>query len=493
MKRRRFGSTRAKSLAQLGVVALALASALTAALAPGTSTQAATSVAVFVGYADSKRAGVEFPNPWAASPNVTFDGCTPVSACTFDGGALRLENDGSTAIHVDQLTVHLGACVYTWAGSHYPVALSPGASLVATQRASGAAPGCTGPDPALFDSSDIPSPGTCSNDGIVPALDVTIDGVTTSYTDSGQVLNTGGTDPGSCSGANESTQWVRIGSKPCPGLGLTLAPATQTHPVGATARVSATFANACGSPLSGVLVDFKVTAGPNAGATGSAITDPTGTASFTYSSSVQGTDTLQATVTNAVGFTTTSNTVLATWTLEFAPGGGSFVIGNVNAELGARVNFWGSRWAWHNPLSGGSAPRSFKGFADQPAAPACGQHWSAAPGNSTPPPDGPLPGLMAVIVTSSVHQTGSEISGDIVEIVMVKTGSGYEPNPGHAAWGTIVAVVCGSSGGATAASSPSPAPASPSATTPPGSVTAPTSGGGRHHGPPTPPGLKRHS
>ncbi|HEX9095549.1 MAG TPA: hypothetical protein VF990_05540, partial [Candidatus Dormibacteraeota bacterium] len=56
---------------------------------------------------------------------------------------------------------------------------------------------------------------------------------------------------------------------------------------------------------------------------------------------------------------------------------------------------------------------------------------------------GPLPALMAVIVTSSSQQSGSKISGDIVEIVIVKTDPGYEPNPGHAGTGTVLAALCG--------------------------------------------------
>jgi hypothetical protein len=275
-------------------------------------------------------------------------------------------------------------------------------------------------------------------------VDVTVDGTTTSQTDTGQVLNTGGVDPGICGGTNESTEWVKIGSKPCPGQTLALAPATQTHPVTTSATVTATFTNACGSPLSGVLVNFKVTSGPNAGLTGMAVTDANGNAAFTYSSALQGTDTVQASVTNTVGFTTTSNTVTVTWTIEFAPGGGSFVIGNRDAVLGNTVNFWGAQWAKHNSLSGGPAPRSFKGFAEAPATPACGQGWNTDPGNSTPPPDGPLPVLMAVIVTSSSHKSGSTISGNTVAIVLVRTDPGYQPNPGHAATGTVVSVVCGS-------------------------------------------------
>lgn len=426
-----------------GAVALVAASAVVSVSSPATQVLAASSISVFVGYADSARAGGEFPNPWNGGPNVTFDGCSPQSACTFDAGAIRIRNDSATTAVVDQVNVHLGDCRYTWGGPMYGVSLAPGASLIATQRSSRGASGCTGPDPSTFDSSDIPGTGTCTNDGILPTVDVTVDGATSSYTDSGQVLNTGGFDPAACTGTDESTQWVRIGSRPCPGQTLSLAPPAQTESVGATATVSAVLTDSCGDPLSDVVVRFSIPSGPNAGETGSAVTSDAGSAVFSYTSSATGTDSVQASVTNAVGFTRTSNPVTVTWTIVFAPGGGSFVVGDGNAALGSTVTFWGSQWAWHNSVSGGLAPRSFKGFADEPATPTCGEVWTSEPGNSTPPPEGPLPELMAVIVTSAVHQTGPEVSGDIAEIVVVRTDSDYRPNPGHPAGGTVVAVICG--------------------------------------------------
>jgi hypothetical protein len=125
---------------------------------------------------------------------------------------------------------------------------------------------------------------------------------------------------------------------------------------------------------------------------------------------------------------------------SFAPGGGSFVISGQNAVIGNSVTFWGAQWAKDNSLIGGSAPDSFKGFAENPTTPSCGAAWSADPGNSTPPPDGPLPAFMAVIVTSSADKSGSTISGNTVQIVIVQTDPGYAPNPGHAGTGTVVAV-----------------------------------------------------
>jgi hypothetical protein len=128
--------------------------------------------------------------------------------------------------------------------------------------------------------------------------------------------------------------------------------------------------------------------------------------------------------------------------VSFAPGGGSFVIGDKNAVIGKSVTFWGAQWWKRNSLSGGKAPATFKGFAKSPFTPACGTGWIAKPGNSTPPPAGPLPALMGVIVTSSAHQKGSTTTGNTVHIVIVQTNPGYAPGPGHAGTGTVVAIVC---------------------------------------------------
>ncbi|MGA2806072.1 MAG: hypothetical protein ABSF89_17070 [Acidimicrobiales bacterium] len=49
---------------------------------------------------------------------------------------------------------------------------------------------------------------------------------------------------------------------------------------------------------------------------------------------------------------------------------------------------------------------------------------------------------MGVIVSSSITQSGSTISGNTPDIVVVKTNSGYAPDPGHAGTGTVVAQVC---------------------------------------------------
>jgi uncharacterized repeat protein (TIGR01451 family) len=121
-------------------------------------------------------------------------------------------------------------------------------------------------------------------------------------------------------------------------------------------------------------------------------------------------------------------------------GNGAFVVGD-NSATGS-VYFWGSQWASTNNLSGGAAPSSFKGFAKQPGAPSCGASWSTDPGNSAPPPAGPPPNYIAVIVTSKSTKSGSQISGNIAHIVVVKVNAGYSSDPGHPGTGTVVGTIC---------------------------------------------------
>ena len=137
--------------------------------------------------------------------------------------------------------------------------------------------------------------------------------------------------------------------------------------------------------------------------------------------------------------TTSPCTILV---FAFAPGGGSFAIGDNNRANGTAVTFWGAQWAKQNSLSGGGAPSSFKGFAINPATPTCNTGWNTDPGNSSSPPAGPLPAFMGVIAAGSAGQSGSQISGTTPHIVVVQTAGGYAPNPGHAGTGTVVAQAC---------------------------------------------------
>jgi hypothetical protein len=47
-----------------------------------------------------------------------------------------------------------------------------------------------------------------------------------------------------------------------------------------------------------------------------------------------------------------------------------------------------------------------------------------------------------VIVSDKIEKLGMAIQGDTVNVVLVKTNPGYEPNPGHKGTGTVVRTIC---------------------------------------------------
>ena len=153
-----------------------------------------------------------------------------------------------------------------------------------------------------------------------------------------------------------------------------------------------------------------------------------------------GIHTVTVTIDDAGGSTVTTTTT----TLSFGyASGGTFVIGDGNAGLGNGVTFWGAQWWKDNTLSGGRAPASFKGFADTPNRIAsCGTGWSTSTGGSSGPPS-TVPSYMVVAVASKASQSGSQISGNSPELVVVRTDDGYGPTPGHTGTGHVVAVICG--------------------------------------------------
>lgn len=224
---------------------------------------------------------------------------------------------------------------------------------------------------------------------------------------------------------------------------LTATPACPaTSVINSFTGTTATFTDAA-SPF-GTLSDFSATINWGDGTTtAGTVTGADGgpyTVSGSHTYATTGNFLITTTINDLGGSTVTTS--CNTLGFAFAPGGGSFVIGDKNAAIGNSVTFWGAHWAKTNSLSGGSAPSSFKGFAENPTAPSCLAGWSTDTGSSTPPPAGPLPTFMGVIVTSSADQSGSTISGNNVEIVIVQTNPGYAPDSGHAGTGTVVAVVC---------------------------------------------------
>lgn len=418
-------------------------------IAGTTPAAASTGIQVFVAYADSLRPDpANFPIPWYGSTNTIFYGCHPVTSCEYDGGAVRVVNNTGSTVPVNDIALHINNCTYTgWWPDSQAVTLPAGWDLIVTQLQSGAGNGCTGPTPTQMDMSDIGPNGAdyannCTRNTLSWSVDVTTNNVTTSYTDSGQVLNTGGLDASTyCGFTNESIQWTVVGTGPCRGVSLSLSPATQTHVIGQTATIVGTFTNSCGQPLSDVPVNFVAATGPNAGFADSRITDANGNASLPYTSTRLGTDTWSASVANLGGIIPSKNSVTVTW-IGFAPGGGAFVISDLHAARGGLQYWWGAQWWKKDPFSNGTlAPASFKGFEKSDPLPACGDTWTTRPGNSPHPP-ATVPAVMAVIVASHVTKKGSVINGNILHIVLVDTRAGYGPNPGHPGTGVIVGVVC---------------------------------------------------
>lgn len=119
---------------------------------------------------------------------------------------------------------------------------------------------------------------------------------------------------------------------------------------------------------------------------------------------------------------------------------GAMVIGDLEVGLTNPVEFWGSSWATANPMSGGDGPNAFKGFASNTSTvpPVCGVNYTSRPGNSGVPPDA-VPSYMGIYVSTSVTMHGAISTGDIFEIVVVRTNPGYDGNPGHPGTGMLVA------------------------------------------------------
>lgn len=138
-----------------------------------------------------------------------------------------------------------------------------------------------------------------------------------------------------------------------------------------------------------------------------------------------------------------SNNGAQTLIFAFPSATGNFVIGDLNAQVGNQVTFWGAQWETLNSMSGGPSNNGFKGWENQNSAnpPRCGGTWTTDPGNSSGPPS-TIPSYMGVIVSSAISKSGSNITGNIRKIVIVRTNAGYDSNAGHAGTGTVVAVFC---------------------------------------------------
>ena len=295
-------------------VAVAPQGLFAATVAAGSS---AGGLNVSVGYAEDKETNnpnpAAFPVPWVGAPNTIFLGgtvpgqtaCGTLTTC-YDAGAIRLDNPGPADITVGSVSADIhssiagGKTFNLWGSFTVPA----GKSVILTEN-----PPTNNPSYDNFDTSGYPS-NICTPLTVAPTVTITIGGVATTLVDSTHVLDTGGIDRGYC-GQNESIQWRPIGAAGSDTATLTLGPASAAQPVGGKVTETALLQDGGGAVVPNVTVSFKVILGPNSGVTGSAVTDANGHASFTYGSSVAGTDIVAASVTTVGSFG--SNQTSVTW------------------------------------------------------------------------------------------------------------------------------------------------------------------------------------
>ena len=184
-----------------GVRSLLACGMLTAlVLVPGSPATAASNVhamKVFVGYADGIRGDSTVPSPWDGDAGVRFIG----GGTQFDAGAIRIVNPSRQPLTIDDVSVDIGSATYDLWGSSYPIVVDGKSSVILTQTVE-----------FDFDTSE-PAVATCDPTGDIPLVHIVVGSrnpKTRTFTDAGQVLNTGGVDPGSCTLANEGRDWVRV-------------------------------------------------------------------------------------------------------------------------------------------------------------------------------------------------------------------------------------------------------------------------------------------
>ena len=176
---------------------------------------------VSVGYADSFHTFgpncptnpvgtvANFPSPWQGSSNVNFVGQTSTSVsnpCGYDAGAIRIDNPTAQSLNIHvTVDVNGGDFAFTGKTFHYDLwgnqTLPAGKTLILTQF---------GGNGDNFDTSDTQRGDICSNSGSIPLVHVTINGTTTTFHDTGQVLDTQGHDLFDCTGHNESQGWSKL-------------------------------------------------------------------------------------------------------------------------------------------------------------------------------------------------------------------------------------------------------------------------------------------
>src|SRR5215472_3582645 len=341
---------------------LTAAAALTLSLvqlaAPAGHALADTPLNVLAGYMDTHTVGFSSkqPNPWPYTDPSSFVGTPcpnyPNNTTCWDASAVRLDNPGSTDVTGVHVVVVIGSKTYNlWPSS---LTVKAHGMLVLTETGSQK-------NSANFDGSDFPpnsynggNTASCANSGAIPAVKITISGATTTYLDSGQVLNGGGVDSGHClngkfvSGRmDESHPWAQIGSS---------APTVPTAPQSLAATAgSGSVSLSWAAPASNggaAITGYNVYRGTSAGGESATpvATNVTAT-SFTDTGLTNGT-TYYYTVAavNSAGISPQSNEASATpvavqATVPSAPQSLAAAAGNASVSL-----------SWSAPASDGGSP-----------------------------------------------------------------------------------------------------------------------------------------
>ncbi|HEY6867985.1 MAG TPA: PKD domain-containing protein [Candidatus Eisenbacteria bacterium] len=184
----------------------------TPASASVTVTAAPTAqVAVLVAYYDTHHSSNirPKPDPWEGSTGVAFVGTPDGSSGGWDSGAISVDNLSGSPLSGVYVTADIGSHHYSLWGTQ---TIPAGGKLILAQTSL-----------ENFDGSDTNPAGCYGCDPnqcvtmvshTIPVVHVTVGGVTTTYSDDRQVLNTGGVDAAGCPATgtrnDESRTWQQV-------------------------------------------------------------------------------------------------------------------------------------------------------------------------------------------------------------------------------------------------------------------------------------------
>jgi hypothetical protein len=181
-------------------------------LAPaGAEADAASTIAVSVGYYDTHHAGdpQPKPDPWQGSPNVVFAGQADTQSGGWDTSAVRVDNLTNAPIKV-VVTVIIGSDrFHLWGKQTIPV----GDSLIVAQTGLATFDGSDTNPAGCFDCD----PHLCDTEvsAKIPVVRVLVAGVVIRFRDRRQILNTHGVDSAGCpytgTRNDESEAWQLLG------------------------------------------------------------------------------------------------------------------------------------------------------------------------------------------------------------------------------------------------------------------------------------------